>query len=168
AVELLKERIGKNGLDGIDVDKPIGGYVFAGPNGTDSYGAFMLPIKDEEAVLKVLANNGLKADKGADGLYTIKDDRSRVPVFFRSANGYAYVAPLSEAGLAKSKLLAPSEVLPDGDNALVSATIRIDQIPDAIKEIALAQVGLRVADIREQHAERGTTAQRDLIDKSSK
>src|SRR5262249_61542274 len=32
AVELLKERIGKNGLDGIDVDKPIGGYVFARPN----------------------------------------------------------------------------------------------------------------------------------------
>ena len=168
AVELLKERIGAKGLDGIDVDKPIGGYVFAGPNGTDSYGAFMLPIKDEEAVLKVLANNGLKVDKGNDGLYTIKDDRIRVPIFFRFVNGYAYVAPLSEAGLAKSKLLAPSQVFPEGDNALFSATIHVDQIPDTIKEIALAQLGLRVADIREQHAERGTPAQRDLIDKSSK
>jgi len=168
AVELLKERIGKNGLDGIDVDKPIGGYVFAGPNGTDSYGAFMLPIKDEEAVLKVLANNGLKVDKGKDGLYTIKDDRIRAPIFFRFANGYAYVAPLSEAGLAKTKLLPPSEVLPESEKALVSATIRIDQIPDSIKEIGLAQLGFRVADIREQHAERGTPAQKDLIDKTSK
>jgi hypothetical protein len=168
AVEMLKERIGPKGLDGIDVDKPFGGYVFAGPNGTDSYGAFMLPVKDEEALLKILANNGLKADKGKDGLYTIKDERFRVPIFFRFANGYAYVAPLSEAGLAKSKLVAPSEVLPEGEKALLSATIRIDQIPDNIKEIALAQVGLRVADIREQHSENGTPAQKELIDKSSK
>src|SRR5437870_10191917 len=43
-IELLKERTGGKGLDGIDVKKPMGGYVFAGPNGTDSYGAFMLPI----------------------------------------------------------------------------------------------------------------------------
>src|SRR5262249_46273437 len=37
AVELLKERTGGKGLDGVDTKKPMGGYVFAGPNGTDSY-----------------------------------------------------------------------------------------------------------------------------------
>src|SRR5262249_50203475 len=168
AVEMLKERIGNKGLDGIDVKKPIGGYVFAGPNGTDSYGAFMVPVKDEELVLKILGNHGFKAEKSKDGLYSIKDERIKVPVFFRFANGYAYIAPLSEAGLAKSKLLAPAEVLPEDDTALFSASIRIDQDPDNIKEIGLAQLGMRMADIREQHAERGTPAQKELIDKTSK
>src|SRR5262249_52086368 len=168
AVEMLKERIGNKGLDGIDVKKPIGGYVFAGPNGTDSYGAFMVPVKDEELVLKILGNHGFKAEKSKDGLYTIKDERIKVPVFFRFANGYAYIAPLSEAGLAKNKLLTPAEVLPENETALISASIRIDQVPDTIKEVGLAQLGLRMADIREQHAEKGTPAQKELIDKTSR
>jgi hypothetical protein len=167
-IELLKERTGNKGLDGIDTKKPMGGYVFAGPNGTDSYGAFMLPVKDEKTLLGILENNGLKPEKNNDGLYTIKDARIKVPIFFRFANGYAYIAPLSEIGLAKNKLLAPADVLPEKETALVSATIRIDQIPDTIKEIGLGQLGLRMADIREQHAEKGTQAQRDLIDKTSK
>lgn len=168
AVELLKERTGNKGLEGIDTKKPMGLYVFAGPNGTDSYGAFMLPVKDEKTILDILSNNGLKADKNKDGLYTIKDERIKVPVFFRFANGYAYIAPLSDAGLAKNKLLMPADVLPESETALLSASIRIDQVPDSIKEIGLAQLGLRVADIREQHAEKGTPAQKELIDKTSK
>src|SRR5262249_360196 len=153
-IEMLKERTGNKGLEGIDTKKPMGGYVFAGPNGTDSYGAFMLPVKDEKSLLNILANNGLKPEKSKDGLYTIKDSRIKVPIFFRFANGYAYVAPLSEIGLAKNKLLTPAEVLPENETALVSASFRIDQIPDTIKEIGLAQLGLRMADIREQHAEK--------------
>jgi hypothetical protein len=168
AVAMLKEQIGEQGFNGIDVKKPIGGYVFAGPNGTDSYGAFMVPVKDEKIILDILGNFGLKPEKNKDGLYTIKDERIKVPVFFRFANGYAYIAPLSEAGLAKSKLLPPAEVLPESETALASISLRVDRIPDTIKEIVLAQLGLRMADIREQHAEQGTPAQRDLIDKSAK
>ena len=167
-IEMLKERIGSKGLEGIDTKKPMGGYVFAGPNGTDSYGAFMLPIKDEKAVLDVLANAGFKAEGNKDGLYTIKDARVKVPIFFRFANGYAYIAPLSELGLAKAKLLAPADVLPEKETALLSATIRVDQIPDTIKEVGLGQLGLRLADIREQHADKGTPAQKELIDKSAR
>src|SRR5205085_8564281 len=55
ADELLKERIGGKGLDGIDTKKPMGLYIFAGPNGTDSYGAFMLPVKDEKTILDILS-----------------------------------------------------------------------------------------------------------------
>src|SRR5262249_12412608 len=69
---------------------------------------------------------------------------------------------------AKGKLLAPADVLPEKETALVSAVIRIDQIPDTIKQVGLAQLGLRLADIREQHADEGTPAQRELIDKSAK
>jgi hypothetical protein len=168
-IELLKERTGNKGLDGIDTKKPMGGYVFAGPNGTDSYGAFMLPVKDEKTLLDILSNNGLKPEMSKDGLYTIKDARIKgVPIFFRFANGYAYIAPLSELGLAKGKLLMPADVLPEKETALVSAVIRMDQIPDRIKDVGLAQIGLRLVDIREQHAEEVTPAQRELIDKSAK
>jgi hypothetical protein len=167
-IELLKERTGNKGLDGLDTKKPMGGYVFAGENGTDSYGAFMLPVKDEKTLLSILENNGIKVEKGKDGLYSIKDSRIKIPIFFRFENGYAYIAPLSELGIAKNKLLKPADVLPESETALAAAVIRLDQIPDGIKEVGLGQLGLRLADIREQHAEKGTPAQRELIDKTSR
>jgi hypothetical protein len=168
AVELLKERTGNKGLDGIDVKKPLGGYVIAGPNGTDSYGAFMLPIKDEKTILDILANNNIKADKGKDGLYTVKDPRLKAPVFFRFANGYAYVTALNAAGVATDKLLAPADILPEKETALVTATIRIDQIPDSIKEVGLGWLSLTAAQIREDKFEGTTQAQKDLTEQASK
>jgi hypothetical protein len=167
-IDLLKEQNTHKGQDGIDTKKPMGGYVFAGENGTDSYGAFMLPVKDENTVLGILESKGFKVEKGKDGLYSIKDSRIKVPIFFRFADGYAYISPLSELGIAKNKLLKPADVLPESETALATAVIRLDQIPDGIKEVGLGQLGLRLADIREQHAEKATPAQRDLIDKTSK
>jgi hypothetical protein len=168
AVELLKERTGNKGLDGIDTKKPLGGYVIAGPNGTDSYGAFMLPVKDEKTILDILANNNIKAEKSKDGLYTVRDPRLKAPVFFRFANGYAYVTALNSAGVAKDKLLAPADILPEKETALAVVTIRIDQIPDSIKEVGLGWLSLTAAQIREDKFEGKTQAQKDFTEQASK
>src|SRR5262249_55395832 len=107
AEAMLKEKAGGDkGLEGIDTSKPIGLYLIAGPNGTDSYGAVMVPVKDEASLLKLLGNFDIKPEKSKDGLYTIKHEKLQVPVFFRFANGYAYVTAMNEAGIAKNKLLA--------------------------------------------------------------
>src|SRR5262249_10445556 len=168
--ELLKERITSKGLDGIDVKKPMGAYVFAGPNGLDSYGAIMIPVKDEKTLLDILANNNRQAEKSKDGLYTIKDSPLKVPVFFRFANGYAYITAHNDMGVAKNKLLAPAEVLPATETALISASIRLDTVPEQIKEHVANFANTRLADLRESKLEgqAKTEIQRELVEQTSK
>lgn len=168
AEAMLKEKVGDKGLEGIDMSKPIGLYLIAGPNGTDSYGAVMIPVKDEKALLNALKNFNVDAKPNKDGLYTVKHEKSPVPIFFRFANGYAYVTGVNEAGIAKNKLLSPSEVLPAGDSALLSATIRIDQIPDSLKEMGVGYLSLAAAQAREDKLEGQTKAQKEFADQSLK
>jgi hypothetical protein len=165
---LLKDRIGDKGLEGIDAKKPMGLYLFAGPNGADSYGAIMIPVKDEKAVLGLLDNFNIKVEKSKNGLYTVKDERIKAPVFFRFANGYAYITALNDAGIAKDKLLAPAEVLPESETSLISASIRIDQVPDQLKEIGLGYLSLVAAQAREDKLEGQTKAQKDFAEQMSK
>jgi hypothetical protein len=167
--ELLKERIGQNGLDGIDVKKPMGLYLIAGPDGTDSYGAFLLPVKNEKAVLDLLSNTlGVEPEKSKDGIYTVKHEKLPVPVFFRFANGYAYITAVNQSGLAKDKMLAPGDVLTESDPALISATVRIDQVPDKIKEVGIMYLSLAAAQAREDKLEGQTKAQKDLAEQATK
>jgi hypothetical protein len=168
AEAMLKEKAGGDkGLEGIDTSKPIGLYLVAGPNGTDSYGALMIPVKDEKALLGALKNFNVEAKPSKDGLYTVKHEKLPVPVFFRFANGYAYVTAMNEAGIAKNKLIAPSEALAD-DAALLSATIRIDQIPDSLKEMGVGYLSLAAAQAREDKLEGQTKAQKELAEQSVK
>jgi hypothetical protein len=166
---MIKERLGEKGLDGFDTKRPLGIYAIASPNGVDSPVVAMIPIKDEKAAIGMLENLGAKAEKGEGGLYTVKHEKLDVPIYFRFAHEYAYVTFKSETSIAKDKLLPPNEVLKAADTGLISAVIRLDQIPDNLKDIAALQAGARLADVREQHGLEGQTdAQKKLSEEATK
>lgn len=142
----------KAGVFGLDPKKPIGLYGTVGPQGFDSSAVLLLPVADEETFLGMLRLVGLKPKKGNDGLYTAEVDLQgfNAPVYFRFANGYAYVTALTRAAVAAGALLKPTAVFPASADGALSGTFRVDQVSPDLKQLALGQIALRLAEVRDK------------------
>jgi hypothetical protein len=160
---MLRDAGDKNGLEGIDVKKPIALYGRIGANLADSEIVVMLPVADEKAFLALLNRYEVKADKDKDGIYTVKDERleqAKVSAYFRFANNYAYITANNAKFIAKDKLMLPAQVLPTDKLTTLSLTLSIDQIPEELKQIALGQFELHLGNAKEETMPNETEAQK--------
>jgi hypothetical protein len=160
AAAMLKNMAGEKGLEGIDTKKPMGAYGWIGPMGLDSQLILLVPIADEKAFLDLLDRLSVKAEKGDDGVYTASHEKVQVPIFFRFANQYVYVTAQDKDPIAKDKLLAPAAVLPADQVGTMSLTVDIDQIPDNLKNLALGNIDLRLANLKDKEVPNATEAQK--------
>ncbi len=162
---LFKGMVGKNGLEGIDTKKPLALYGRIGPNVADSEVVLMVPIADEKAFLALLERTEIKAEKNKDGVYTASGDKLKElkqTVYFRFANGYAYIT-FNDAGfIAKDKVLLPAQVLPTDKLTTLSVTLSIDQIPVELRQIVLGQLELQMGKAKEEAPPNETKVQRDF------
>jgi hypothetical protein len=159
----VKTNAGPAGLRGIDTKKPLGFYGTVNASGFDSTGVLLVPVSDEKAFLDQLAGRKLKAEKGADGVYTVQVENAlSPPIYFRFANGYAYITVLNQAAISGNALLPPAEVLAPGAGGVLSAVVRIDRIPDNIKQLALENLALRLADLRDRRFPGTTPAEKEF------
>ncbi len=149
-------------VPGIDWKKPLGAYAFVSPGIVDSGFAVMVPVTGEKPILDLLNNFGFKPEKDNDGVYTTLIPSVPEPVYFRFANGYAYVTVRDKAALDKDKLLAPAKVFPAGAGELLSLSVRLDQIPDAAKQAAISQIELRLPDLVAQKQPNESEAEHKL------
>jgi hypothetical protein len=123
----------------------------------------MVPVADEKAFLALLENLNLKPQKGKDGLYTVQAENTLAPaVYFRIANDYAYATVLNEAVIDRAALPSPAQVLPPGRRGVAVATVHVDRIPENIKQLALGQLGLRLADLRDRSFKGETKAENEF------
>jgi hypothetical protein len=149
AEKMLKSMGGDGkGLAGVDTTKPMGLYGYLGPGGIDSQAVVLLPIADEKAFLDKLESFGLKAEKGEGDLWKLDFDKIPFPIYFRFANEYVYVTVRDQEVLEKGKLLDPATVL--AGSGTVSAVVNLDGIPKELKEMALAQTELQLANAKEK------------------
>lgn len=140
-------------LGPFDMTKPAGFYARVGPEGIDSQGVLMLPVKDQKDFLGVLAQLGQNPTEDADGLFTLNVVGAPFPVHFRFANGYVYgtakTTPDGEKILDKNKLFTPAALFAQGDESLVSVTLNVDAIPNALKKKALDHLEDAVRHVKE-------------------
>lgn len=158
---ILKAKIGAKGFEGIDPKRPLGLYATLTGNLIDASAVVLVPIADEKTFLDLLERLDVKTEKSKDGVYTVATGLP-IPVYFRFANKYAYVTARDKGALEKVKLLEPAKVLPSGGTGTLSAMIRIDQIPDEIKQIALGQMELKLADAQDKEVPGETASQKQL------
>jgi hypothetical protein len=144
--KFILSKAGKDGLAGIDTTRPLGLYGTVGPAVVDSTAVALIPVADETAVLGLLEGLNMKAEKDDDDVYTVQPEGSRVPVFFRFANKYAYVTAQNKGSIDKDKLLDPATIFPKGDTALLTVVGHIDQIPKGLKNSILTLVEDRIKD----------------------
>jgi hypothetical protein len=158
---ILKAKIGAKGFEGIDPKRPLGMYGTLTGNLIDASAVVLVPIADEKTFLDLLERLNVNVEKGKDGVYTVATGLP-IPVYFRFANKYAYVTARDKGALEKDRLLDPAKVLPTGGTGTLSAMVRIDQIPDEIKQIALGQLELRLADAQDKEVPGETANQKQL------
>ena len=156
---ILQAQVGDKGLQGIDTKKPLGLYTTLSPDVVSSTGVVLVPISDQKAFLDLLERVNQPAEKGADGIYTISPTNVPMAIYLRFANRYVYATARDKSALDKDQLLDPATVLAASRPATVSLAARLDQIPDGLKQIALQQFELEIANAKEKKAPGETEAQ---------
>ncbi len=144
---------------GIDLKRPIYLYALATSGGVDSPFALMIPISDEAAFLKQLDTMHVKLEKDKDGIYTVDLPNSPAPLFFRMANNCLYVTAMDRGHLDSKKLVAPDKLATSNPNQLLGVTLSMDRIPDDVKQMALGQIEMRLADIKNRKNDNETPEQ---------
>ncbi len=152
---------GPKGLEGIDAKRPLALYGDFGEGGLENASAVgLIPIADEKAFLALVENLGVKAEKDNDGVYVVTGDNLKSPVYFRFAHKHAYVTALNKGAIDKDKILPPSAVLPAGKTPVLSVAVRIDRIPENLRDIAASQVETQLDAAKEEKNEDLGPAQR--------
>ena len=152
-------------LDVINTKEPMGLYATLATSDPHDSMVLLVPVKDEKALLELLSNFSLKAEKGEDGIYkmTVPIGHSSDPIYFRFANKYVYVACKKPDALAKGKLLDPAKLLAADPTAVASLTLHIDQVPDKVKEEAIEKMESCLSKVKEKKRRGQTDVEKKLL-----
>jgi hypothetical protein len=141
----------KKGIEGIDVKHAIGLYATLTPEVTTSPVVALIPVADWDTVIAALKNRAMLEIKEKDGLYETTPPQSPFVVYFRYANDYAYVTINDPENINPKNLPKPADVLGGGKaEHLISASVRIDRLPDQMKKMALGAIENKLAELKEQ------------------
>jgi hypothetical protein len=164
---ILKAKTGPKGLEGVDPRRPLGFYTKIGSDLSDVAGVVMVPISDEKGFLSLLENLNFPAKKQADDSYTIEQAGPiPVPIDFRFAHKYAYFTAINTDAISKANLIPPATVFPAQEKSMASVTVRLDQIPDVAKNIALQQIDDALGREKEKAPPGETPKQKELREKA--
>lgn len=173
---VLSALITDKGLMGVDVKKPIGIYARIDPDTAQPAAVLLLPIADEKTVLNQLGQFNVEAKKDNGGVYafTPQGFTLPVPVYARFADGYAYVTAMSKAALAEDRLLSPAKLFAEAGDSAVSFLVRLDQLPEAFRQLALGEISTKLAEaqskkhaIKGEQSEAAARAAKRLIEEGS-
>jgi hypothetical protein len=158
----------QKGLEGIDVKNPIGAYItFTEELGPTPPVVVLIPVADEATVIEALKNRlGLTVDKEKDGSYKTQPEQSPFPVFFRFANKYAYVTINDSANIDPKTLPKPADVLTGKPEHLISASVRIDRLPEALRKMAIVAVEEQMNAAKDQPVPNETKAMKEFKEKA--
>ena len=132
----IKESFGAKGLDGLDISRPVVGYVLLDPKPANITAVVALPITGEKEFLALCdrANREPHKDLGK-GLYRLPPLNPAYQARMRFSDGYAYVAyGASPEPALDAKALVPAQKLYDpAEKGIVAAKLHFDRIPLAVK-----------------------------------
>lgn len=135
----IKELFGEKGFDGLDIGRPIVGYVILTPKPEDITAVLALPITGQKEFVDLCERATKKkpqADDKDKTLYEIPTNPGLgVKLYMRFAEQYAYIGiGTNPQSHLNAKSLVPMPQLYDpADPAVISARLYFDRIPLAVK-----------------------------------
>lgn len=145
----IEEAFGKKGLEGLDISRPIVGYVTLGAKVEDTTVVIALPATGEKEFLALLDRINFAEHKPLkDGLYAVPSLTPEFKSRLRFANQYAYLAYglNPEPALDPKALADPGKLYDPGERGLIAAKLHFDRIPADFKAALL----LKVAELKKQ------------------
>lgn len=140
----IKKSLGDKGFDGLDINRPVFGYVDIPADPKATVAVLALPVTGEKEFLDFCErwNKGKpKALKG--GLYEVPALNPDLKAVMRVADGYAYIATGAKdpARVLDPKALVPvAKVYDAADPSLVTGRIYFDRFSKELREKALEQL----------------------------
>jgi hypothetical protein len=136
----IQRSIGEKGFDGLDITRPIVGYVDLTADPTDSVAVVVFPVTGEKEWLDFCERwNKSKPKALKDGLYEVPPPLPGLKAAMWISEGYAHVATgmKDPARVLDAKTLVPVAKLYDPtDASLMTGKVYLDRIPKELRALA--------------------------------
>jgi hypothetical protein len=136
--EGLKSLLGEKGFDGLDMGRPLVGYVVLAPKPADITAVMAFPVTGEKEFLELcdrVNKDKLKPDAKDKTLYHMPPLDPQYKALMRFQDRYAYIAygANPEPHIAAKALVPMAKLFEPADRGIVAARIHFDRIPLAVK-----------------------------------
>ncbi|HEV3384436.1 MAG TPA: hypothetical protein VG097_06450 [Gemmata sp.] len=134
----LRDALGEKGFEGLDIGRPIFGYVILAPKPEDITAVLALPITGEKDFLELCERTNKQKPKLAGkekDVYELPPLDPRYKALMRFADQYAYIA----YGAKPASALEPKSLVPmqniyiPNEKGLIAGRINFARIPLAVK-----------------------------------
>lgn len=133
----IERKLGKQGFEGLDITRPIVGYVLLAAKPQETAAVIALPISGEKEFLELCErNNHQKAKPGSEkGTYELPPLVPGFKALLRFSNQYAYISFGNNPGpaLAPAALAPPENLFVPTETGLIAGHIYFDRIPAAAR-----------------------------------
>ncbi|HEX4613366.1 MAG TPA: hypothetical protein VH092_34595 [Urbifossiella sp.] len=137
----IKEKLGEKGFAGLDLGRPVLGYVDLPADPAKAVGVLVVPVTEEKAFLGFFERlTGVAPKAGAGGLYTVPVDDPGLTVGLRFADGHAYLAAGSKddgadpaAVLAKDRIVPAAKLYDPADPSVLAVRVLFDRLPPELR-----------------------------------
>ena len=133
----IKDTFGEKGLEGLDINQPVVGYVILAPKPQDITAVVVLPITGEKEFLALCDRaNSVKHKDLGKGLYELPPVDARYKARLRFSDGHAYLA----YGFNPEPALDPKALVPAGtlydpaEKGVVAAKFHFDRLTPEVKK----------------------------------
>ncbi len=143
----LKEKLGEKGFEGLDLERPILGYVTLAEKLDESVGVIAVPVTGEKEFLALIERIGGEQPKaGEKGLYEFptKEDAPKVLMRFEARHAYIGIGKDPTAALDAKSLVAPAKLHDPSEKALASVKVYFDRLPKELRN----QIGNSLKDLK--------------------
>lgn len=137
----IKEKLGEKGFEGLDLGKPVVGYINLKPKPEDTSVVIAFPVTGEKEFVALCDrwNPGWKAKDLGKGIWELPPLAPRYKARMKFSEGYAYIASgdTAEAALAAldEKALVPANKLYDpAENAVFMGKFHFDRLTPEMKK----------------------------------
>ena len=136
--EGLKQLLGEKGFQGLDMGRPLVGYVVLAPKPEDITAVVAFPVTTDQEFLALcdrVNKDKLKVDAKDKSLYHMPPLDPRYKALMRFKDRYAYIAyGANPTPHIDAKALVPMEKLFDpAERGLVAARLHVERVPLAVK-----------------------------------
>lgn len=151
----------EKGYEGIDLNRPIGAYVYVAKELEDTTFVLMVPVADADSVVAAMGGKlGLDPKKGEGGLYSLEVPNVPGTVYFRFNDKYAYITLRNEKAIDPKAVIAPKTFFAEKVTGILSAAVNIDALPEDMKKLAYGQLEMQ---LKEQQSKLAPNATQKLM-----
>jgi len=154
--EQLKERLGEQGLEGLDINRPLAGYAVLKEKWEDSGFVLVVPVTGEKEFLGLLTRLEVARPvpvKDKPGLYTLQDPlgeegRLAKGSHLRFVDGWAYLTFNDGEPTAARDLVPVRELIDDTNPSLVTVRVFPARLPEKLLKALLDELDRTVTEMK--------------------